>query len=256
MLASYKNMQNCSLVILAGFLSVCIPAAAHAQSPTAQPRENDGPTTPAPPQPGQTHEPPPAQQPSQTQGAGQPNGLDKLPDTISAPPLTVRDKFDYRIVQTLGLRGVVGAAMSAAIGQADGTPYEWGGGVEGYAKRFASSFAGNFSRQTFAWVLESSFHEDPRYFPSEERPKKERLVNALKQVIICKSDSGNPEFAYARVISAFGAGQLSGVWQPKSTSSVAHGFERGFLTLSADAAYNLMQEFLPFTRPVSLRHRH
>jgi hypothetical protein len=105
-------------------------------------------------------------------------------------------------------------------------------------------------------VLESAFHEDPRYFPSEDKPKKQRLVNALKQVIICKNDSGRSEFAYARVFSSFGAAQFVNVWQPASTGSVGDGIKRGFIGLGADAAYNVMQEFLPFTRPISLRHRH
>jgi hypothetical protein len=47
--------------------------------------------------------------------------------------------------------------------------------------------------------------------------KKARLLNALKQVIICKTDSGHSSFAYARVASDFGAGQFVNLWQPAST---------------------------------------
>jgi hypothetical protein len=149
----------------------------------------------------------------------------------------------------------VGALFGAAIGQADNSPHEWGQGVHGFAERYGSGLAGNVSRQTFAFVLESSFHEDPRYFPSEDRGKKYRALNALKQVIICKTDSGKSEFAYARIFSQFGGAQFDNIWQPPSTGSFGHGIERGFIGLGADAAYNFMQEFLPFTRPHSLRHR-
>jgi hypothetical protein len=203
-----------------------------------------------PPQPGQLANP-------QTQQNGQQqNGLKNLSKTVSAPPFTVRDKFDYRIVQSFGARGLVGALFGAAIGQADNSPHEWGQGVHGFAERYGSGLAGNVSRQSFAFVLESAFHEDPRYFPSEDKTKKERALNALKQVIVCKTDSGNSEFAWARVISQVGAGQFVNVWQPPSTGSVADGFKRSGIGLGADAAYNFMQEFLPFTRPHSLRHRH
>jgi hypothetical protein len=192
-----------------------------------------------------------SQQPSQ-ETPPQPG---QLPDTVSAPPFTIGDKIDYRIVQTLGLRGFVGAAIGASIGQADGSPREWGGGVEGYAKRYASGFGGNLSRQTFALVLETALHEDPRYFPSEDKSFKARSWNAIKQIVYCKKDNGDGSFAYARVISAFGNGQFVNVWQPDSTGTVGDGFRRGFYTLGADAAYNFMQEFIPFTRPISLRHR-
>lgn len=228
-------MRNRTSIALTGTLLLCAGALL-AQTPDTPP-----------PQPGQVAPPPQQQQPS---------GLEKLPNTVSAPPFTVRDKFEYRVVQSFGLRGFGGAAVSAAIGQARDSPHEWGEGIQGFAERFGSGFAGNFSRQTFAFVLESAFHEDPRYFPSEDKSKKQRLLNALKQVIVCKTDSGRSEFAYARVISEFGAGQLTNVWQPKSTGSVRDGFVRAVIGLGGDAAYNLMQEFVPFTRPRSLRHRH
>ncbi|HEY7211512.1 MAG TPA: hypothetical protein VH477_14655 [Bryobacteraceae bacterium] len=193
--------------------------------------------------------PEPGQLPS-----SQADGPLSLPNTVSAPPFTVADKFDYRIVQSIGLRGLGGSLVGAAIGQATGTPYAWGGGVEGFAKRYASGLAGNLARQSFAFVLESALHEDPRYFPSEGQPKKARFVNALKQVFICKTDTGHSSFAYGRVISTFGSAQLVNTWQPASNGSVGDGLLRGVYGLGADLAYNLLQEFVPFTRPRSLRH--
>ena len=198
-----------------------------------------------PPQPGQLA----ATQPSSQSGVLQ------LPNTMSAPPLTVGDKFDYRVVQTFGLRGLLGAGVGAAIGQGFGNPYSWGGGVEGFAKRYGSGFAGNLSRQTMAFGIESVLHEDPRYFPSEDKPAGGRMLNALKQVFVCKTDSDHSSFAYGRVVSAFAAGQLVNAWQPASNASAGNGLRRGVLTLGGDLAYNFAQEFIPFTRPKSIRHR-
>lgn len=192
---------------------------------------------------------------SQPQQQNVPDVL-RLPTTVSAPPFTIADKFDYRIVQAFGLRALVGTAIGAAIGQATTTPYEWGGGVEGFAKRYASGFGGNLARQSFAFVLESTLREDPRYFPSEGEPVKVRFMNALKQVVVCKTNAGHSSLAYGKVISAFGAGQLVNTWQPASNRSVNDGLERGVFSLGGDLAYNLAQEFFPFTRPRSLRHRH
>jgi hypothetical protein len=212
-----------------------------------------------PPEPGQL---PPTKDQQQNEQKDQqqnqqniPDAL-KLPKTISAPPFTLGDKFDYRIVQSFGLRGLGGSLVGAAIGQGSGTPSEWGGGVEGFAKRYASGLAGNLARQTFAFALESSLHEDPRYFPADAESTKIRILNALKQVVVCKTDQGHSSFAYARVVSAFGAGQFVNLWQPNSNDGVGDGFVRGFLTLGGDLAYNMLQEFVPFTRPRSLRHRH
>ena len=178
-----------------------------------------------------------------------------LAETVSAPPLTAGEKFNSRVVQSFGLRGLGGSLIGAAIGQARDAPHEWGQGVQGFASRYGSGVAGNLSRQTFAFALESAFHEDPRYFPSTSKLKKQRIFNAIKQVFICKTDSGDSSFAYGKVISQFAGGQFTNVWQPASTGSVGDGFIRAFIGLGADAAYNTMQEFLPFMRPRSLRNR-
>lgn len=197
---------------------------------------------------------PPAQ-PGQVQPPGAPPPALQIPNTQSAPPFTVRDKFDYRVVQSFGLRGFGGALVSAAFGFGLDSPHEWGQDLPGFAERYGSAFAGNLSRQTFAWVLESAFREDPRYFPSEDKGFKLRAINALKQVIICKQDDGAASFAYARVFSEFGAGQFVNLWQPRSTGGAGNGIKRSLIGLGADAAYDFMQEFIPFTRPRSLRRR-
>jgi len=99
-------------------------------------------------------------------------------------------------------------------------------------------------------------HEDPRYFPSKDKSMKLRALNAAKQTIFAKNDNGSDTFAYARVFSDFGSAQFVNIWQPKSTGSVSNGLVRGLIGLGVDAAYNFMQEFVPFTRPRSLRHKH
>ncbi|MBV9082920.1 MAG: hypothetical protein JOZ62_09605 [Acidobacteriaceae bacterium] len=180
----------------------------------------------------------------------------ELPNTVSAPSLTEGDKFAYRVVQSLGLRGFAGAAIGASIGQARNSPSEWGQGVAGFSKRYGSGFAGNFSRQAFAFTLESVFHEDPRYFPSEEKTIKERTLNAAKQVFWTKTDDGSSEVAYGRLISEFGAAEFTNVWQAHSTGKQSSAIIRTCVGLGGDAAYNFMQEFIPFTRPRSLRHQH
>jgi hypothetical protein len=106
----------------------------------------------------------------------------------------------------------------------------------------------------FAFGLDSALHEDSRYFPSNETGFGQRLKNVMKQVLIAKRDDGTATFAYSRVISAFGAGQLVRTWQPPSNNDFGDGLERTALTLAGDFGYFAMQEFLPFTRNSVFRH--
>jgi hypothetical protein len=181
-----------------------------------------------------------------------------LPDAMSpSAALTAGQKFNTRVVQSFGVRGFAGAAIGAAIGQARDSPHEWGQGAEGFGRRYGSGFGGNFSRQVFAFTLESVLHEDPRYLPSVEGTnKKRRVANALKQVIFTRTDDGGATFAYGRVISAFSAAELTNVWQPRSTGKQSSAVIRTLVGFGGDAAFNCMQEFLPFLRSGSLRHRH
>jgi hypothetical protein len=173
--------------------------------------------------------------------------------TLSAAPLSVSDKFDYRIVQAFGLHGFAGAAIGAAIGQARNAPHEWGQGAGGFATRYASGLGGTLGRQAIEFGLESTLHEDPRYFPSEQKGFKARIRNALLQTVVTRTDSGGERFAYSRIAGAFAGGQLVRAWQPASTGSGTDGVVRAFISLGADFGYNFLQEFIPFVRPRSLR---
>jgi hypothetical protein len=56
--------------------------------------------------------------------------------------------------------------------------------------------------------------------------------------------------------SAFAAGQIANLWEPKSTGTPGGGVTRGCIILGGDMAYNFLQEFVPFVRPRSLRHQY
>lgn len=170
--------------------------------------------------------------------------------------MSVRDKFQLRVIETFGIRGFLGSALGAGIAQWAGVPQEWGGGAEGFGLRYGSSFGNAVSRQVFAFGLDSAFHEDSRYFPSNEKGFGPRVKNVIKQVLIAKKDDGTATFASSRVISAFAAGQLVSTWQPRSNNSFGDGLERGALSLAGDLGYFAIQEFFPFTRNSVFRHHH
>lgn len=173
---------------------------------------------------------------------------------MKADPFSVKEKFHYRFLQTVGLHGYLGAAAGAAIGQARNVPHEWGQGAEGYASRYFSDFGTNLIRQSVEFGLETGLHEDPRYFPSEERGFRKRLRNVLLQTVVTRTDSGKETFAWARMASAVTAGAITNAWQPESTDTPGRAASRAAFMLGGDLAYNFLQEFFPFVRPKGLRH--
>jgi hypothetical protein len=179
-----------------------------------------------------------------------------LKDTLTATKLSPHQKFQNRVVQQFGLRGVLGTAISAGIGQGYNVPEEWGPHWDGYGKRYASGFGMGITRGAIALGLEGLLHQDPRYFPSSRAGFRNRLRNVFKQVVIAKEDSGHATVAYGRIGSAFGAAFVVNSWQPNGNGGIGDGFERAGLAIVGDAAFFCMQEFIPFTRnSVFRRHR-
>jgi hypothetical protein len=177
-----------------------------------------------------------------------------LERTLTAKKLTPDEKFQYRVVEQFGIRGFLGTAISAAIGQGLDVPDAWGPHWDGYGKRYASGFGVGISRQVFALGLDDLLHQDPRYFPSSQLAFKPRFENVFKQVLVAKQDNGHASVASSRILSAFGAGFLANAWQPKGHRSVEDGLERGALSLAGNAAFFFLQEFVPFTRNSAFRH--
>jgi hypothetical protein len=179
-----------------------------------------------------------------------------LERTLTAETLTSHEKFKYRVVEQFGIRGFLGTAISAGIGEGLDIPDAWGPHWDGYAKRYASGFGLGISRQVFALGLDDILHQDPRYYPSSQLRSGPRLENVLKQVVITKNDNGQAAIASSRILSALGAGLLANAWQPEGHRSIADGLERGGLSLAGDAAFFFLQEFVPFTRNSVFRHHH
>jgi hypothetical protein len=171
----------------------------------------------------------------------------------SVAPLSVPEKFEYRVISSFSPTKIIAVGLEAGYDQITNTPSEWKQGGEGYGKRYASEFGTVLARQTFAFTLEAAFHEDPRYFPSGEKGFLRRTKNAIKQAIVTRTDSGNDRFAYARVSSALGASFLANAWQPHSTDTAGNAMKTFAITIAGDAGYNFLQEFFPIFRPKELR---
>lgn len=175
----------------------------------------------------------------------------RLPGQLSGPyvPLSSEDKFKYRFFEIASTRGVAFISMGAGFEQIEHTPKEWGGGMEGYAKRYASTFGAAIFEETTSFGLEAALHEDPRYFPLDGPSKKARLWSVLRQTFTTRTDSGATTFAYGRIGSELATGQVTRVWMPGSNNSALDGLRTTGISLGVDAALNMLYEFVPSSRP-------
>jgi len=148
--------------------------------------------------------------------------------------------------QVVGKRAIVGAAASAAYGQALNRPHEWGRGAGGYAKRFGSGLGTHAIKETIQMGVGKWLHENLHYQRSNLHGTWPRMEYAVRRTfIVPRTDKPGKTVAGGRIAGAFGSGLISRVWQPASTAGVGAGFASGGIALGADVGVNIAREFWP-----------
>ncbi len=177
-------------------------------------------------------------------------GLSQTPE-----PLDVVGKLHYHAKATYDPFALAGIAAYAGVLQADNAPTEWGQGAAAYGKRFGSTLAWSGIHSTLAFGLDSTLHQDPRYFRSKDTGFWRRSGHALRGTLMTRTDLGGETVSTWRIGSAYGAAFLSNQWYPDRLNTVRLGFIQGSVTLGFDLAGNLGKEFWPEIRRKVLRRK-
>jgi hypothetical protein len=179
---------------------------------------------------------------------------------ITASAVAPRQSEPYRptkaqyVKRTFGPGAVVRAGAGAAIGQARNSPHEWGQGITGFGKRFASTFGTHVVKNSIEFPVAHARHEELGYRPSGKHGFLPRLGNALESTVITrKTNTGRRTVAAGHISGAVGSGLISRLWQPASAGTVAAGLSSAGVTLGADAGMNVAKEFWPRHPPARAR---
>jgi hypothetical protein len=240
------------------------PQVELAQASDPQAPQQTQPQTPAPAQPGQQPQTPAADQSnpsssSSSQSSQQPDAQKTHKETAAeqlkeqetqrvagvmatfnttrnrdALPLSSRQKFQLIFKSAFDPWPFGLSAVVAGIGQAEDSTPEWGGGTEGYAKRFGAGYADYFMGNFFGnAVLPSLLHEDPRYFQKGSGRAINRFLWAAASTVWCKRDKGGWGPNYANVGGNLIGSAIGRVYYPASDRTVSETITDG-LTVSAE----------------------
>jgi hypothetical protein len=164
----------------------------------------------------------------------------------NAAPLSTRQKFELAWKTTIdpvsfGVTGVI-----AGVQQSQNDFSGYGQGAQGYAKRYGASYA-DFVTDTFIGgaIFPALFKQDPRYFYKGTGSKRSRILYAVANSVICKGDNGHWQFDYSAILGGLASGGISNLYYPASDrNGVGLTFENALIGIGANAAANLLQEFL------------
>jgi hypothetical protein len=169
--------------------------------------------------------------------------------------LTWHDKLLFHADKSLGPAAIVGIAAYAALLQDLNAPREWGQGGAAYGKRVASSSGASGIYGVLAFGLDSTLHQDPRYYRSLRTGLLPRAGHALRGTLLTRTDVGGETVSTWRLGSAYGSAFLSNLWYPDRLNTVREGFTQGTIRLGFDLVSNLGAEFWPDIRRKVFRRK-
>jgi hypothetical protein len=160
-------------------------------------------------------------------------------------PLSASQKLRVHAARVVGPFPLLVSGMQAGVLQGMDIPEEWGQGGRAFGRRYAAVMGYGAVRNLFAFALDASLRQDPRYFRSSQTAPAARTRHALLAVFRGRTDKGRNTIALWRIGSAFGAAFLADAWQPPSRAGPGHAVLRGSITLAADAGWCVFAEFWP-----------
>jgi hypothetical protein len=171
----------------------------------------------------------------------------------SADSFNVESKLRFHAEAVYSSWSMAESAAYAGILQDLDTPKEWGQGGGAYGKRLASTVASSGIHSILAFGLDSTLHQDPRYFRSLDTGFWRRTAHAFRGTILTRTDRGGETLSTWRLGSDYGAAFLSNQWYPARLNTARLGAMEGSLHLAFDFVSNLGSEFWPDVKRKILR---
>jgi hypothetical protein len=133
----------------------------------------------------------------------------------------------------------------AAIQQGRNNYPEFGQGMEGYGKRFGAQYADRVSDTVIGHVvMQSIFHQDPRYFYKGSGTVRSRALYAIGNAFVRKGDNGHWQPDYSDILGGVAAGEISTLYYPASSRPGRRLVDHVLLGFGGRAANNLLHEFV------------
>ena len=163
-----------------------------------------------------------------------------------AVPLTPKQKFELAWRTTIDPVTIAITAGVAGVEQAQGSFSGYGGGAQGYGKRFGAFYADTVTG-TFigSAILPSLLKQDPRYFYKGSGSVRSRVLYAIANAVICRGDNLRWQPNYSNILGSLAAGGISNLYYPPQNRDGAElTFQSALINIGAGAATNVLQELV------------
>lgn len=157
---------------------------------------------------------------------------------------THRERFDRYVKDTVGPFSLTRSAVSAGIDQWSDSPEEWGQGMKGYGRRYASRFGRNLVQQSVTYGLDEAFGLDSDFKRSTREGFGARVKHAFLETITSRTKSGKRVLSAPRLVGVYTSAIVATeTWYPERYS-YKDGLRMGTRSLITGFGINLVREFV------------
>ncbi len=167
------------------------------------------------------------------------------PDEI-ADPMTVSDKIEGGLKDSVSLFSALGWLFSAGYEQLTNGSPNYGTNSEAFGKRFGAAVARDTSETIFSESLFAPlFHQDPRYYiMGPGHPFFKRLVYSGTRTIITKNDNGHLAPNFSLIAGNAAGSALTIVYYPAINTTSTQVLETLGTSLGGSAVGYVVDEFI------------
>jgi len=163
----------------------------------------------------------------------------------NAVSLTAKQKFELGWKTFFDPVPILFSGVGAGIQQARKSYPEYGQGMEGFAKRFGANYADRVDDVLIGHVvMQSVFHQDPRYFYKGVGSFGSRALYAIATAFVAKGDNGHWQPAYSDVLGGMGSYGISTLYRPGTSRPGLRLEHTILLDFAGRATHNLLEEFV------------
>lgn len=123
-------------------------------------------------------------------------------------------------------------------------PAEWGGGRQGFAKRFGAGCLTTGVGETSLSLLSALMRQDPAYYRSPRTGVRARSAHALLMSFMARAPSGDAVFSPAKTLSAFAGPLVTQTTVYPDRYDYRTALASGAYGLLINAGWNLLREFV------------
>jgi hypothetical protein len=189
------------------------------------------------------------------QPSGEGRGATPPHASLAVTRLSAGCKFKLFLTSTYSPYTFAAAGFQATEAQATGQWPHYGGGTQGWAKRFGATLANTESRRFIqGFALSTILHQDPRYFPSPHRRLFSRAWYSATRVAITKNDNGDSTFNTSEFLGALLSSALQNSYYPRHDRTFGDTMNRFGGAVSSDVIEDLLREFTPDMKRLFRKH--